>query len=53
MKYVIDISDYQGNIDFEEIVKAGVDGVIIKISEGMMYTKNLWHFVRQLRHMKL
>ena len=50
MKYVIDISDYQGNIDFEEIVKAGVDGVIIKISEGMMYTKNLWHFVSSCKN---
>lgn len=45
MKNVIDISDWQENLDFDEVVKAGVDGVIIKISEGTMYTKNLWHFV--------
>lgn len=45
MKNVIDISDWQENLDFDEVVKAGVDGVIIKISERTMYTKNLWHFV--------
>lgn len=44
-KFVIDISDWQESLDFDEVIKAGVDGVIIKISEGTMYTDNLWHFV--------
>ena len=45
MKHVIDVSDYQELLDFDEVVKAGINGVIIKISEGMSYTENLWHFV--------
>lgn len=44
-RLVIDISDWQENLDFDEVVKAGVEGVIIKISEGLSYTNNLWHFV--------
>lgn len=44
-KFVIDISDYQEALDFDEVIKEGVKGVIIKISEGTRYTDNLWHFV--------
>lgn len=44
-KLVIDISDWQENLDFDDVAKTDVEGVIIKISEGLSYTKNLWHFV--------
>lgn len=48
-KFVIDISDWQESLDFDEVIKAGVDGVIIKISEGTMYIDNLWHFVDECK----
>lgn len=31
---VIDISDYQENIDWSKVIEAGVEGVIVKVSEG-------------------
>lgn len=34
MRHVIDVSDWNEGIDWDSVVSAGIDGVIIKISEG-------------------
>ena len=32
---VIDVSDWNDNIDWSNVTYAGVEGVIVKISEGL------------------
>lgn len=53
IRKVIDISDYQEDINFDSIVAEGAQGVIIKISEGCSYTDNLWHFVGACKRLNL
>lgn len=38
MRHVIDVSDWNDNIDWEAVVNKGITGVIIKISEGRTLT---------------
>ncbi len=52
-KFVIDISDHQENINFDTLIEGGVEGIIIKISEGRSYTNNLWHFVGACKRLNL
>lgn len=37
MKYVLDVSGHQGEVDFAAVKAAGIDGVILKCSEGDGY----------------
>lgn len=52
-KFVIDISDHQEKINFDTLIEGGVEGIIIKISEGCSYTDNLWHFVGACKRLNL
>ena len=36
---VIDVSDYQTNIDWSKVIDEGVEGVIVKVSEGRTLSK--------------
>ena len=42
MRKVIDVSGFQENLDYDAVVAAGVEGVIIKISEGMTLEETWW-----------
>jgi GH25 family lysozyme M1 (1,4-beta-N-acetylmuramidase) len=53
MKDIIDISDWQEGINFDDIVKRDVHGVIIKISEGTAETTNFETFLEECVSHKL
>lgn len=40
---VIDVSGWQEDLDYQESVNSGVEGVIIKISEGTTFEETYWH----------
>ena len=42
---VIDISDWQEGINFDDIVNAGVEGVIIKALNGQSPTACVYDFI--------
>ena len=46
----IDVSGYQGNIDYEKVKKAGIEVVYIKSSEGFSYVDS--HFERNYEKAK-
>lgn len=46
---VIDISDWQEGINFDDIVNAGVEGVIIKALNGQSPTACVYDFVEECR----
>ena len=46
---VIDISDWQDGIDFDDIVNAGVEGVIIKALNGQSPTACVYDFLCECR----
>ena len=53
MKDIIDISDWQEGINFDDIVKRDIHGVIIKISEGTAETANFETFLEECVSHKL
>ena len=46
---VIDISDWQEGINFDDIVNAGVEGVIIKALNGQSPTACVYDFIGECR----
>ena len=44
---VIDVSYWQKDIDYDAVVDAGVEGVIIKVSEGCIIEETWRHHVEQ------
>lgn len=47
---VIDISDWQEGINFDDIVNAGVEGVIIKALNGQSPTTCVYDFIDECRN---
>lgn len=46
---VIDVSWYQKDLDYDEVVANGVEGVIIKISEGQTPEETYWSHLEQAK----
>jgi GH25 family lysozyme M1 (1,4-beta-N-acetylmuramidase) len=53
MYKVIDISDWQEGISFQSIVDDGINGVIIKITEGTSITDNFHSFLQSAKEYNL
>lgn len=47
MAKIIDVSFWQKDIDYDEVEAAGVDGVIVKISEGTSIEETWWGHVSE------
>lgn len=46
---VIDVSGWQADLNYDEVVKAGVQGVIIKISEGLSPDRTYWQHLNNVK----
>ena len=53
MRKVIDVSYYQKDIDWQAVVAAGVEGVIIKICEGCTPEETFWQHLNNVKSLGL
>lgn len=49
MKKVIDVSDWQEGLDYDKVVEAGIEGVIIKICESTWLTESWWSHLAEVQ----
>ena len=53
MRKVIDVSYWQKDIDWQAVVAAGVQGVIIKVCEGCTPEETFWQHLNNVKALGL